>query len=361
MIALVRWISILGLIIGAPLLVFLSARAFEARNSWTRVVKQLEKSADEVEQELLLTRDGGAKLRYALYDTEHEVPTSGATPDERVGLKQLRQANARWAFMRGRTWRATPGAIDPAQPITIQINAPVELAVNEKSFVYLFDSRDFANGGRYLGEFAVTSVTVVEADPPTQTITVIPSDTFSPSEMQLLQASAAAVAASNNQAFWLIHETMPSNRHTVAAAEPVDPAAPATPPADENAPPSLKNVRDYVGFFRLMRAKRPELIDALVAITNDAQSFRNATMGLTKQAEARATTEAMLMTDKATATTQRDEVAKALDALMAEVQQLAKDNQSRFEANRALGQEIVQSQLDAMKRAVPAVAVQSPR
>ena len=130
-------------------------------------------------------------------------------PDQgRPSIAQLETSLYQTTVDRGRVWfRATPGNVSQAGEergkVTVTISQPDPHQVDDKEMVlYVLDEREYAAGGRYLGEFKVLSIAGQE-------VTMQP--TIPPTDAEL---AAITTAASNP---WSLYEVPLLDGHDVFA------------------------------------------------------------------------------------------------------------------------------------------------
>jgi hypothetical protein len=121
---------------------YLAARALKTHQSWQTAEQAWRKAVNEVETENARIRDG---------------VEDGAEIVE-PGIMQLEAALHRAVAGRGSVWfRARVDKIDPQAAVTLTIENPVPHDIVKNMMLFVFEQRGVSEGGKYLGEFKVTS------------------------------------------------------------------------------------------------------------------------------------------------------------------------------------------------------------
>lgn len=142
------------------------------------------------------------------------------------GIVQLYLELAKVLYDRGRMWiDCKPEAINETNDsVTVDVNRPSPSRIDSNLILYVFESRPFFDGGRYLGMFRVIQVTgnqgaegddsgdTDQADPTGQIlVTILPNWKMTAAERGRLLESVR----SGNP--WTMYDKMPVDRHRVFA------------------------------------------------------------------------------------------------------------------------------------------------
>jgi hypothetical protein len=166
---------------------YTAARTLKTHEAWRSKVNQHEAALAQTQQQIEATINGD--------------PAQGV-----ASLKGLKAQLADAIAGRGRVWYgAAAGQVDPnTGAVTVTIDQPDPHRIDPTKLLYAFDDTEFADGGRYLGEFRVT-----QAADGQQAVTIEPTLAPSAREKQKL------IAASGRN--WSLFETMPLDRRDLFA------------------------------------------------------------------------------------------------------------------------------------------------
>ncbi len=197
-------------------LLVLSGMALQAHSAWRTI---LEGPAGQREEGLIYQTESlereNRELRDGKLDASGDLVQAGI--EQRA--RELRHA----MYDRGRVWRdCKPGSMAGGTSVQVQIPAPQPARIRANSTLFVFDAKPVAEGGRYLGEFKVTSVVdpaLVEGEEeaaapppaggPPATVTLELVWTLTEQELQQLGVSA------NRGGPWTLYEKMPADAHTL--------------------------------------------------------------------------------------------------------------------------------------------------
>ena len=292
-----------------------------------------------------------------------------------IGLRLVTEAASWWARQQGRRWNGTPTRFDPATgAATISIEEPRPHDIGDKSFLYIFDARDVAVGGKYLGEFRVTAVT---KDDNTNTIDVVITDPLSAAELDTLTKSSGAGM------IWQLYDRLPVDRYTTFAhsEEAINTLLPASVRneylrhgQDKTADDPIERIvgekyhrplYDFMALFRDLRAQRPILTDRLLARTNDAASLEAALLLLTDPEKGRVAERmkeiAKLEQDLTVAKADNEKVTQARMAIEAEVKALREETAALVIKNKEIAAEIAALERQLLSRVTSATATVAPQ
>ncbi len=330
---------LLGLILVASLAFwFLTMRVVKTHHTWRTVANKLEaqKIKLQAEQEDLL-----------------------GTSDKAAGIRQATLQLHQMLMDRGRVWyNCTPRQVDVAGG-TVKVRLAVDTldAVPDagevqqlpvQSVVFLFESKDLKDGGRYLGEFAVTAVAEKQGDNPKE-LELQPTMKLADAQIQRLQASQQA------QTPWIMYDIMPADEHEVFAElseEELKELLPASSveayvkhgkPSDPNDPKSVfqRKLWDYEVLFRMCHLRQAILTDAIAAATRDVASLKAALDDAeTKQKPFCQEEIDRLKAELAKVTRERDAVIAHRQAVEATLAQVTLARDQLLAANRASAAEL---------------------
>ena len=182
---------------------------------------------------------------------------------------------------RGRVWRncqPRPGVQQGASPATaVAIGEPNPHGIALKAILYAFEETPAEDGGRYVGEFVVTSV-----DDDNNQVVLTPTTTWS-------QKEAAYLAKSPGKGPWTLYDTMPLDSHDILADLDDDEKRAGLPestvdeyikdgqPAESGDPEELtvdgkyvRRLRNFDVLFREFKNRCRTLADQFAVVTRDS-------------------------------------------------------------------------------------------
>jgi len=374
MIAIFRWICVGLIIVSGAGLLYLSGQTLKTKLAWANKIRGHERRLSDLDTEVETLKLGEVANRKRVYSPgDPELNPIESSKSGAIGLRLTTAAADWWTRHRGRRWEATPTTVDAATGAAkVTITAPNPHQIGDKAFLYIFDARDKAEGGKYLGEFRVTAVM---QDDMTNSIDVVPTDPLSAEELRTLTQNGGAAAV------WHIYDKLPIDRYeTFANAEDAintllpdsvksqylrhgQPAETTDPKenVDDGTNTYRRPLYDFMAIYRDLRAKLPVLRDKLLARTNDAASIEaalkllidppppaEATSGrIVERAKEITKLDAELVLAKADA----DKVAAELKKLETEVAAARAAVDEVAKQNKQLAAEIIKMQRDASARA----------
>lgn len=173
--------------LGTVAFFYLSARTLATHNSWRTLVKQRETEATGIEQQIQSAKAGGQ-------------PGADGKPEK--GIQQLVRELEVLASDRGGL--LTDGTIDSVKDSTVQLTFKSAPGLVVGAVVFAFDQTPIAEGGRYRGEFKVT--TVDEAAPTVQLEPNLPLDAAGLEQLKSAKGP------------WMLYTSMPIDDASVFAA-----------------------------------------------------------------------------------------------------------------------------------------------
>jgi hypothetical protein len=346
---------------------YLGARTLATHRSWRDLVQRQQQEIEQVHaQTIPLT--GGTDAQ------GHRV--SGKIPQLRNELETLAQARRGVYFdaiaesMKDGVVQLTlqppklPQPVDPnadpnapapppEQPPAEQPGQPAEKApfahgLAANSVVFAFDSKPFAEGGRYLGEFKVT--TAAEGSPAVQ---VQPNLPLTEAQMKRLQAAVKGT--------WTLYTTMPADDADVFAGLD-DAARQALLPGEtaaEYAKPD-RELRDYHVFFHENHTQRMLLADSISKTQSNIERLNAATDEAKKEAAYRETEKTNLAGDLENFRREIEAIAsyqQALEGQLAKVRAALRDT---YIENRRAAAAIAIDQFQALEEINARAVANSP-
>lgn len=320
---------LLGLIVFASLFfLFFAARALKTHQCWRQRVAASEKkwaSEEKMRLELLGETDAS----------------------ERVGLRQAKFRLHNLLANRGRVWsHAVPGAFQAETGnVTVTTEKPNPQGM-VGTVLFAFSETPVKDGGRYLGQFTVTS----QAEKQLQ---LQPSEMMTHAEVQRLQKSTNGP--------WILYDILPSDDHeTFAGLDEATKRAmlPASSVEEyltdgQTQPDGSKverKLRDYGVLFAGYHRQRAMLFEQLAAAKHDKHYLLNAVAGAHKQEQFHNTE---INTLKANLAEEQRRLAAVQTHLQAVETTLA-DTQTQIHeltaANRTLVSKIARIQLEATRQ-----------
>jgi hypothetical protein len=229
---------------------YLAARTLATQTAWRNAVKTKQADLTRIEGEIKQIVEGGPA-----------DPTSGQ-PNPK-GIRQLQQQLAKLAVERGGVLYDV--AVEGVKDGTVQLKAASpEHGLVANSVVFAFDQSKFAEGGRYHGEFKVT--TAAENNPAIEVEANLP----------LTESQAKRLAAAKGP--WTLYSTMPVDDPAVLAALD-DAARQALLPAESVAEfaKTDRQARDYEVLFHEHFVQRSLLNDAIMKLQSNIERTEAAT------------------------------------------------------------------------------------
>ena len=349
----------IGLILVASLAFFyLAARALKTHQYWRDISRMHEDALlAEVEQEQKLIEgvDEGEEAAWGIRQTSLEL--------HKVMLD------------RGRVWYGCkPQQVDlETGAASVMTDLPDPHQIQVHTVLWVFDERDVQDGGRYLGQFAVTNVAERQ-------LQLQPSMKMGQQERNRLQQSST-----KNDVTWVLYEVMPVDDHEIfvglddAEKEAMLPAGSAAEyladgqlitteevetkglqgkvvAVDENGVvvrgkdglneevengkgEYVRPLHDYEVLFREYHRQEVERGDLFAARTRDRQSVEAAVKDADRQKGFREEEIDQLKEELANRARERDAVAA-----------LRKDVQDKLKSNQTMAGEIARIQLEATRR-----------
>jgi hypothetical protein len=334
------WNKILvGLISVASLVFFyMAARTLQMQKNWEECAQKHQARIDQLNEESKVLLDG--------VDGDPSKP----------GLRVVRRELYRLLIDRRRVWEHGDPAIrlgNGSAEVTVTFAAPHGVT-SKKIVLYAFEEADVRQKGRYMGEFAVTSVDV-------QKLTMTPTSKLTPSEIEKLKTFKRP---------WVLYEMMPRDGHDFftsltddqkKAILPVETAMEylkdGKPAAKDDPIDRVDDQKKYVRLLRdygiLLNNEREKLIllnDSIEAATRDKQLVVEA-LALAREAEEACKRDiAVAVQDKAKAVGDRDIVKEHLDRVEGKLKSVLTEIAQMLESNKAMVGRIAQFQLEAAKR-----------
>jgi len=379
---------------------YLGMRTLKTQDFWRSLAQKYEEKIKTTEKEIF-------DLEYANVDEDDQeaikqiVAKDSEGKEILLGIKQLSHELAKLDIGRGRIWSyCGPQQVSPTGGIAVQTNeessdGPV---IAPKSIVHVFEERDVAEDGRYLGEFRVENATE-------QQVVMEPTRKLTPEEIKAIQDSQATPNMS-----WAIYEKMPVDSpetfagmnedqltallikpnknppqpevdeillsridELVADGKPVGPEsdAPAerfsssektflpdyvTLPDDiidevesDGTNYFFRPLRDYSALFEMYDRRRIELHDSNEATVRDGQLVQGALADAEKQKALRTREKAMLDQDRSQIERERDVVAKHQQELQRRVSLIQQDNERIKQTNKAMAGQLAKIQLSTAR------------
>ncbi|HEX4148391.1 MAG TPA: hypothetical protein VHY20_05365, partial [Pirellulales bacterium] len=285
---------------------------------------------------------GGAKARVAIVDIEKGLPKpSPEDAADQLGLDQYKVVLDALIVDKGRVWQAKRGQVTPGGDVTIQIEKPQPAAIKDKAMLYAFESKGFAEGGRYMGEFKATGAAA-------QSVTLVPA-------VRLLKADLERLAQSDSN--WLLYEVMPLDR-TWTFAGMTDEQISSMLPEDLRAeflhagkPEGYQRpLRAYTSAFREVRHSIALTLDAINSRQVDLGHLKQSVAGTQAQVESRAKEIAALEAELKRASGERDKVAEQVKAFEAKVAEMQAQTAQLLADNKRITQSLAAAEWEAVQR-----------
>ncbi|HEX3726725.1 MAG TPA: hypothetical protein VHV08_10805 [Pirellulales bacterium] len=228
--------------LGALAFMYLGARTLATHNAWRKLVREREQQLESVQKQIDELERGG--------------PVDAATgqPNPK-GIQQLTVDLERLAMDRGSVLYdvAVDGVKDGAVQLTLK--SP-DHGLVPNTVLFAFDQSPIAQGGRYQGEFKISSV--ADNSPAIQIVPNLP----------LTDAQTKALAAAKGP--WTLYETMPIDDAAMLAALD-EPTRAALLPKESLAEYAKADrpLRDYAAFFHEDYLQRMLLADGIAKLTSN--------------------------------------------------------------------------------------------
>ncbi len=228
----------------AMAMVYLSARTLKTHQSWRSTAQAWQKAVDEVERE-------NARIQGGVEDGAEIVEP---------GIDQLKEELHRAVVGRGTTWfNAKVEKIDPQTGVgTLTIENPAPHDIVKNMILFVFEQQGVTQGGKYLGEFKVTS-----GDGIAKTIEIAPN-------LPLTQEDRQRLAQAKD--LWALYAVMPvDDAKLFAAMTPEERRAllpGKTPEGLAEYADGKRQLRDYEYFFHQNSVER-DLLAASIATRQD--------------------------------------------------------------------------------------------
>ena len=215
---------------------YLAARALKTHQYWGA-------QANQLEAELNRFTDENRKL------------ASGDPVNKTPGVHQLSIRLTELTTDRGRIWYgATVDKVDgDTGGATVTVPAPTPHNIVDKMVLFAFQSKPFETGGRYVGEFHVTSVK-------DKALTLTPAQTLSAAEKQAI-----------GEGPWDLYSSMPLDDPAVFAGMTAAEKAKLPPPSDPNATwdNPKRELTDYALRFQQLHAERVAVAEAIKRVEHN--------------------------------------------------------------------------------------------
>jgi hypothetical protein len=299
---------------------YLGARTLATHNSWRKLVKDRDAQLADLERQIKETREGGPV-----------DPTSGkATPP---GVRQLRDQLHRLAIDRGGVMYDV--AVDGVKDGSVQLTLKTpDHGLVANTVLFAFDQGNLDEGGRYRGEFKVT--TAAENSPAIQVVPNLP----------LSEAQAKALAATKGP--WTLYTTMPIDDAGLFAA--MDEATrTALVPKDHLAEYAKadRTLRDYEQFFHASFVQRSLLADGIAKLASNIARTESDVKEATGEIAYRQTEMANLQGDLEKFQHEQQAIATYSQTLSRQYEQLRESLKATFVSARGRAAELTTEQLRA--------------
>lgn len=330
---------LLGLIFVASVAFFyLGARAMKVQTVWRNNIRKFEEAVGK--------------------ENSHLSGLKGLETAAKPGETNLRKAaiELHKLQLHGRIWRdVTRQTVDLVKDakgkdtinVSLNVPAPAPHQISQGMVCYLFDKKNFEEGGRYLGEFSAVAV----ADKQVQ---LQPTKKFSDREINALK---------NSQGPWFLFEAMPVDDHEIFQDyEGLDKLIPASTlneyvqdgkPTDPNNKESAKferKLRDYEVLFQVYHKKWSVWTDSMEAIKRDRAFVETALADAKEQVDQRDKEIVQTKAELTDETRKRNAVAKHLKSVETKLVEVNAAIRALDKSNRAMAAEIARIQLEATRR-----------
>ncbi len=324
--------------LGSAAFFYMAARTLKTHEHWRVSVRQHEEKVAEVLAENIELVDGG----------EGE--------EARLGIDRTRLELHKLMIDRGRVWyNCEPGQVDAATgALSLTTDLPDPHQITEKAVLAIVEESDFEGGGRYLGQFKVTEVAEKQ-------LGMEPTMKMTPKALKRLSGSGGP---------WTLYEIMPVDNHETFAELDEEERRALLPetsvadymkdgqPAEADDPPErlakdgktyLRMLRDYEVLFRQYHRQRSIMIDLIEATRRDGQYIAAALADAKEQVQFRQKEIALLKTDLAEISRERDAVAAHHKILKEKLATLNESVALAMKTNSAMAGEIAKIQLEASR------------
>lgn len=306
--------------LGALAFMYLGARTLATHSNWRKLVKDREGQLADLERQIKETREGGPL-----------DPTSGK-PNP-LGVRQLRDQLQRLAIDRGGVIYdvVVDGVKEGSVQLTLQ--SP-DHGLVPNTVLFAFDQGKLEEGGRYRGEFKVT--TAAENSPAIQVVPNLP----------LTEAQTKALATAKGP--WTLYTTMPIDDAALFASMDDATRGPLVP-KDQLAEYAKADrpLRDYEQFFHENFVQQSLLKDAISKLNNNIARTESDVKEANGEIAYRQTELANLQADLEKFQHEQKAIAAYAQTLSRQYDQLRESLKATFVSARSRAGELTAEQLRA--------------